>query len=524
MPTDARQERKRHLRPSSGRQGASFGRWWKWGLPLTSVLVVVILAVVLIASVSSSGETGPKLTHRIARGDLIVTVTEQGLLESAENTEIKCEVRGLSTVIWVIDNGAEVEPGDVLVRLDTLAIEDAINERSKYAHWSRSSAERSIADVARAELAISQYLEGRYRADLMTLEKELIVANSNLRSAQNILAHAEKMANRGYVSEFEVEEKRFAVRDAELSVEVKNSQIDVLKTYSKEMQLETLNGNLRAAKAKLAADAERARMDAARRDEALEELEYCIIKAERGGLVIHPSAARWENAPEIEEGATVYKDQVLLLMPDLSKMQVKVGIHESVVDRIRPGLAAKVTLPQKILNGEVSSVASVTGPAGWWTGNQVKYDTIIELLSVAGLKPGMSAEVEVVIAQYSDVLTIPVAAVVETAEGAFCWVKTPDGAKRRLLKLGDTNKVFTVVKAGLREGDEVVLNSYALETPQIEARKPVEEETDRGLESSEFGNKPKPSDTSAVKSSGDLKDLKSKLEMVRPDKIDSKSK
>ena len=118
------------------------------------------------------------------------------------------------------------------------------------------------------------------------------------------------------------------------------------------MELETLNGNLNAAKARLAAEEERAKMDAIRRDLALEELEYCVVKADKSGLVIHPSAARWKDAPEIEEGATVHKDQVLLLMPDLSQMQVKVGIHESVIDRMKPGLAAKVTLPDKTLDGD----------------------------------------------------------------------------------------------------------------------------------------------------------------------------
>jgi len=323
----------------------------------------------------------------------------------------------------------------------------------------------------------------------MTLEKDLAIAESNLRTAQNMLGHAEMMAERGYVSELEVEEKTFAVTQAELNVEVKNTEIDVLKEFTKAMELETLKGNLNASKAKHEADKERAKMDAARHDLALEELKHCVIKAERSGLVIYPSAARWKNAPEIEEGATVRKDQVLLLMPDLSKMQVKVGIHESIVDRIKPGLAARVTLPDKTLNGEVSSVASVTRPAGWWTGNVVKYDTIIKLPSVEGLKPGMSAEVEVIMARHEDVLTIPVAAVVETAKGDFCWVKTAEGAKRRTLQLGDTNDAFIVVKAGLKEGDEVVLDPLAfIEEAQTEVLKPLDKAKPREPESPESGN------------------------------------
>ncbi len=436
------------------------------------VVAAAASAAVLISGAGRSQETGPKLTHTITRGDLIVAVTEQGMLESSDNAEIKNKVRGQSTVIWVVESGTEVKPGDELVRLDTLIIENAVSERTKYAHWSRSSAERSRATVARAKLAVPEYQEGRYRSQLMTLEKDLAVAQSNLRTALNMLGHAVSMAERGYVSELEVEERTSAVTQAELYRDVKITEIEVLEEYAKRLEMETLKGNLKAAKARLAASEERATMDAARRDLAKEELQYCVIKAEKGGLVIHPSAAQWKNAPEIAEGATVHKDQTLLIMPDLSQMQVKVGIRESAIDRIKPGLAAKVTLPGKTLDGQVDSVASVTRPAGWWSGNVAKYDAIIKLPPVKGLKPGMSAEVEVITARHEDVLTIPVAAVVETAEGDFCWVKTDEGPKRRSLGLGDTNDVFTVVRAGLKEGDKVVLNPLALEGSQTEVLKP----------------------------------------------------
>jgi HlyD family secretion protein len=303
-----------------------------------------------------------------------------------------------------------------------------------------------------------------------------------------MLDHAKRMAERGYVSELEVEEKTFAVTQAELNVEVKITEIDVLNRFTKEMELETLKGNLKAAEARFAAEDERAKQDQARLDQALEELEYCVVKAERSGLVIHPKAARWKGAPEIEEGATVHKDQVLLLMPDLSKMQVKVGIHESVIERIKPGLHATVSLPDKTLRAKVSSVAPVTRPAGWWTGNVVKYDTIIELPSVEGLKPGMSAEVEVIIDRHENVLTVPVSAVVETAEGDFCWVPSGGGTERRSLSLGDSNDQYIVVEAGLKEGDEVVLNPLDLiEEAQREALKLPEEEEPPDPDSDDSG-------------------------------------
>ncbi|MEL7335461.1 MAG: hypothetical protein AAFN70_04560, partial [Planctomycetota bacterium] len=223
-----------------------------------------------------------------------------------------------------------------------------------------------------------------------------------------------------------------------------------------------LHGNKTASESKLAADEAGLAMEIKRRDRAAEELKDCVIRAEKGGLVIYPSAASWKTTPDITEGATVRKDQVLLLMPDLTQMQVKLGIHESVIDRVSSGLPAIVTLPDRTLQATVGKVASVTRPAGWWTGNVVKYDTVIDLPLDEGLKPGMSAEIEVILATHQNVLLIPVAAVVETEEGEFCWVETEDGPQRQLLQLGDSNDVFIEVVAGLNEGEKVLLNPISM--------------------------------------------------------------
>jgi len=141
---------------------------------------------------------------------------------------------------------------------------------------------------------------------------------------------------------------------------------------------------------------------------------------------------------------------------------VKLGIHESVIDRVHVGLEAIVTLPDRTLKATVSDVASVTRPAGWWTGNVVKYDTVIKLPENEGLKPGMSAEIEVILAVHEDVLLLPVAAVVETEDGNYCWVSANGQSVKRAVELGDSNDVFIEVLSGIVEGEEVVLNPAAL--------------------------------------------------------------
>ncbi len=472
--------------------------WWKRSLLTTAVVAVLVPATLVVLHFTRSQGIGPRLTHIVTRGELLVSVIEQGILESSENVEIKCKVRGANIpILWVIDSGTEVKPGDVLVRLETLDFEDRVNEVLKWVHATRSFAERSKADLANAETAIPAYLEGSYNSRWMTLQKDLAVAEASLGSAQNMLNHTQEMAERGYVGALEIDEKTRAVTQAEMDVAAKKTEMEVLENFTKKIELETLNGNLKVTTARHEADTEREKNLAEQLVLCEGDLANCIVKAERSGLVIHPTAEPWKYAPEIEVGATVYMGQTLLLMPDLSQMQVKVGIPEAIVHRIRPRLDAKIRMGRETLDGLVSSVASVTAPTSKWTGSIVTYDTIIKLPSGTGLMPGMSAEVEVIIARYDDALTIPVAAVAGATEGPFCWVKTSDGPQRRLLELGDTNDVYTIVKGGLNEGDEVFLNPAAFGQSGIEALKPPDKAETGKPKSAEDDTPSKPQESAS---------------------------
>jgi hypothetical protein len=295
----------------------------------------------------------------------------------------------------------------------------------------------------------------------------------------------------------------------------------VLKNFTKAVELETLKGNLKESQARKEAEEERVKHLQTQVDLARKDLEYCVVKAEKGGMVVYPTAEPWKRVPEIEVGANVYMGQTLLLMPDLTQMQVKVGIPETNVDHVKPGMAATITLPDRTLDGEVFSVASVTGPAGWWNGNKALYDAIIKLPQMEGLKPGMSAVVEIITAQHQDVLTAPVAAVIETGEEAFCWVKTSQGAQRRSLQLGDTNDVFTVVEEGLAEGEQVVLNPLAFPEAKELLLKAKEEIESAKTDS---GGSAGTSKSSGAQTTGDEKRKPSKPKADKPQPAGSKGK
>ena len=398
-------------------------------------------------------------TYTIDNRDVVVSVTEQGTLESANNTEIKCRVRGDNTITYVIESGVAVEEGDVLVQLETLAIEEEISERTKFFHLAEAQVADSKVKLENAKIAVEQYIEGTFPTAKANLETQLAGARAKLLSHRNQLKHLRMMKQGNYSSEVDVEREEFREKSSQSSVELIETQIEVLETYTREQELVRLNGEVKAAQATLEADLERSLADKKRLDRAKEELELCTIRAQRSGLVIYPKGERWEDVPEIEEGATVKKDQTLLLMPDLQQMQVKVGVHESLMDRMATGIPVNITLNRNTVAGKVSYVASVAQPAGWWTGNVVKYDSIVALPEIDGLRPGMSAEVEIIFAEHFGKIAILFNACVETDSGFACWSRSGDGQiVRRALELGDGNEMFIVVESGLQLGEQVVLD------------------------------------------------------------------
>ena len=413
-----------------------------------------------LASVAEARATlGSKIVHTVKRGTLPVTMIEQGALESANNTPVKCRVRGDSTINWVVKNGTRVEAGDKLVTLENKAIEEYLHERTKYAHLSKDAAIGFRTQATVKGLAIEEFLEGTFRSQKLKAQKNLALAKQLLNNSNTQLDYARRMHALGYQSELQVERSEINVKTAESNVEILETNLDVLERLEKEKQLETLKGEWESAKAAANGHEEVLAMDAERMALAKKEIARCVIKAPKSGLVIYPSTAQWKDTPDIAEGETVHNDQVLLLMPDLSKMQVRFGIHESAIDQVKPGMHATVRLPNKTLSGTVASVASVAQPSGWWTGNIVKYDSVIELPSAEGLKPGMTAEIEVTVNRQEHVLMIPLSAVEETDAGDFCWVRTRDGAaQRRLLTLGARNTEFIAVTSGIEEDDDVFLN------------------------------------------------------------------
>jgi RND family efflux transporter MFP subunit len=469
-------------------------RRWRVGRLIKMVLVLAVVAGVGYAAYSYRDRLLPSaapsqiLTEQVRRADMVVSLTEDGTVESSHNTDIKCEVQGGSTILWIVTDGIQVKKGDELVRLDASVIEDQVNAQKILYEKARAAMIDAEKLYEAAEIAVQEYKEGIYLQTLQQLEANVTVAKENLESSRNSLQHTIKMHRKGYVTDLQRDAQAFAVQRSELDLQVAETAKDVLEKFTRAKTLVGLEATRDSSKAKMASEKAAFELEQARLERLQGQLQNCVIIAPDDGMAVYANdteqSRRGNQAAIVEEGALVRERQTILRLPDLTKMQVKTTVHESKVDTLKRGMLARIRIQDRDYQGTVTSVATQAEPSNWFSGNVKEYGAVVSIDSdPVGLRPGMTAAVEVLIANLKDVLSVPVQAVVEKSGKFYCWVQTPQGVEGRPVVLGMANNTRIEVKDGLAEGERVLLNPRAVVE---EAR--VEEKSEESVDVKEkFG-------------------------------------
>jgi multidrug efflux pump subunit AcrA (membrane-fusion protein) len=148
-----------------------------------AILGVLILAAAAVggwfAFLRPAPERADVLLHPVKREHLIVSVTEKGTLESADNRDIICKVRAgtkgyASTINWVIDDGSRVKPGQLLMILDDSPLRDQEEKQRIEVETALSNKVRAEKDV---DIAVKQN-----RVNIKTAEATFIAAENALKN------------------------------------------------------------------------------------------------------------------------------------------------------------------------------------------------------------------------------------------------------------------------------------------------------------------------------------------------------
>ena len=188
--------------------------------------------------------------------------------------------------------------------------------------------------------------------------------------------------------------------------------------------------------------------------------EGCVVMAPRGFLVY---ANRPGREPRVFLGASVQERMPLFTLPDLSKMEVQVMLHETAVDRVRPGMAAHVQIdalagPNTPGTRRIRQPDAAVRPESESANRSPTSSPTYSSTNIpAGLRPGMTAATSILCTEGKGVLTVPMIAVSAEDGRNFCYVSHEDRIERRPVKVLPANHDSVEVIEGLNEGEVVAL-------------------------------------------------------------------
>lgn len=408
-------------------------------------------------------------TVKVRKGLLRVTVNDDGNVESASNVDVKCEVEGGSQILWIIGEGAEVKKGDELVRLDSSKIQVEITQQRILYERAAADLVKAKEDLSVAAIAVKEYEEGTFKQELQTADANVVIARENLKSSQNLLEHNERMFRKGYINRLQLETSEFAVERNKLELAAMETARQVLLEFTKPKMLKELLSVREAAQANVAAMQAAADLEKSKLDRLEDQLAKCIVRAPQSGMVVYANQRDGRSRSEstiVEEGALVRQFQSLIWLPDLTNMQVKTLIHETKIDKVRVGMPAVIRIRGNELHGRVTNVKNQPEPSSWFSMDVKEYAALVSIDDQRTreiLKPGMTAEVEIVVREIPDALQIPLLGLVQEGSEFVCYVvqKSPPGYERRVVSPGEANTSFIEIKEGLEKGEEVILNPRA---------------------------------------------------------------
>tara|TARA_B100000959_G_C14703114_1_gene509611 strand:- start:98 stop:730 length:633 start_codon:yes stop_codon:yes gene_type:complete len=191
----------------------------------------------------------------------------------------------------------------------------------------------------------------------------------------------------------------------------------------------------------------------------------CVVSSPASGMVVYASSlgeGRWEEGEPIKVGKKLYRNELVMIIPNTEQMVAVVKVNEALSGLIERGQKTTVVcdaFSDNVFKGEVVSVGVIASGGGWRDPNRRDYTVKIKLSenNTVGLKPSMRCSAEILVGVVEDKLFVPIHALHRKGGIVWVWVQKDGGFEQRAVEIGDFSESFTVINSGLDEGETILL-------------------------------------------------------------------
>jgi HlyD family secretion protein len=374
------------------------------------------------------GRRSPSLpTLEVKRGEFLDSLQFRGELKALKSVTMSAPAEaGDLQIIKIVPEGTIVKPGDVVVEFDkTKTEQDLALYRSTL-----KSAEAEIEQAhAQARLAVEEdttaVLKARFEVETARLEA----------SKQEIVSHIE-----GEEAKLKVADAEQRLREVEQKLKsnqaLNNSTVDTKKQASK-----------------------KASFDARRAEHALTHMSLLAPSPGTISLLQHWAGA---GMATYKPGDRAWPGAALAELPDASTLRISARVDET--ERGRLALKQTVTvqldaIPDRQFTGhieQISAIATLDFNSGWPLARNFILDIVLDQTDPR-FKPGISAQLTVLVDRVPDALTIPVQALFRKSgqDIVYLWHRTQ--FEPRVVEVARRSGDRILISKGLQPGEKVAL-------------------------------------------------------------------
>ena len=461
---------------------------------IAALLLLIILTTVTACNPLGEDEEGAEQYVEVGTGDLLVTVSGSGNIETAEDANLSFGSGGRIARIY-IEEGDRNTKGEILAELDTASLELARDQ----AEYALTQAEVALTQAELSQKTAAYNLKNTLDTE-DALELALFNAQINVRSAEHHLDETRDIYTRPDIetaqkdvenaeaflqyaldrnlSDAAIVYAQARLDAAEAILDAKRNVYDTEEVAIASMQLEAderaeaqAQKNLDEmsediALKELQVEAAKAAVGQARQSVALarqsleqteKDLKEAVIVAPFDGIVASVTAEEGDTIPS----PSVSPIQIIKLI-DPTSLKLVVEVDEIDIPDVDIGQEVIITL-DALSDKEFAGVVATIYPVPLEVGGVIVYEVKIELdvPEGSGVMVGMSAEADIILASRTDALLVPYRAISEDSEGnpVVNVLVDDDELEERPVVVGISDGFDTEIVSGLKAGETILASS-----------------------------------------------------------------